>query len=288
MLTTTPLQLKQVGQTVRYHVRTTTAVQVGQMKFANELLYVVEQTLKAQSAAGYVVQFDVHHTMQQAEDLFSQVVADVNQVSRTLLVQTDPHGNLLQVENQLDLLKEWQHMGPALRDKYAQQAAVRPFLDAFEQQLRQPGSLEANLRHKGLYGALLPGIYGYDYQAGPALSQRCISGFFNTFDLPLLLSTEQTDLEAEEAVASPRAIRLLTTGKLDEEAFAEKEFRRLIRSLVDDYRFSVELEVTYKAIHLVDEWSGLLLTSQQALKAEVPGVYHNAITHHVSQQPTQA
>lgn len=276
------LELTLLHRPLRYHVRTATAVRVGSMQLENELLYVAEQTLLDRTPVGYLLQVEVLHAMQKAEDLFSRVTADVNQASRRLLLRTNAHGQLLRVENQPELVQQWQQLYPSLRTKYAQEEAVGPFLRAFDQQIQQPGSLEANLRYKGLYGALLPGFYGHTYgRAAPIEEIRCIPAFFNTLDLPLRLRTTEQPLSADQASTFPQALRLITTGKLDADAFATADFRRLLRTVADDPTYPVDLTVDYEQEHLVDKLTGLLLASEQILKAEVSGLYHNAITHHV-------
>ena len=279
------LELTLVGQAQRYQVRTTTAVQVAQMKFENELLYVVEQRVLDKSANGYMLQIDILHATQKAEDLFSRVLADANQATRRLVLQTDLCGRLLRVENQADVLHQWEAVRKAVRAKYAAEPTVLPFLDSFEQQLAVPGSMEANLREKGVHGALLAGVYGQEFGSKPVRSKRQITGFFNELDLPLVLAT--TAVGADDPTA-PGAVAVTATGTLDEEAFAATEFRRLMRGIVDDYTFPVDLDLECEARHVVDARTGALLRSAQRLVAEVPGVYHNRVTHDIFPQPPSA
>lgn len=274
------LELTASGRPQRYQLRTTTAVQVAQMQFANELLYVVDYTVLRKTAQGYVVQIEVLHAMQQATDLFSRVTADLNQASKKLVLQTDAHGNLLHVENQPEVVQAWEALRQPLRAKYSAEPTVQPFLDAFEQQLAVPGSMEANLRDKGVCGALLLGIYGQAYHDTPLLTKRQIKGFFHDIDLPLQLATTAT-----AAPELPATVLLSATAQVDSEVFAATEFRRLMRSLVDDYTFPVALQVDYTAQHALAAHTGELLRSQQRLTAEVAGVYHNTVTHEVFPQP---
>ncbi|WP_046243795.1 hypothetical protein [Hymenobacter terrenus] len=279
------LHLTAFGQPRRYQVRTTTAVQVGAMKFENELLYVVEQTVLGNNERGYLLQIDVVHAIQQATDLFSRVTADLNQATRRLVLQTDLHGQLLRVENQPEVLRAWQAMRKAVQAKYAAEPTVRPYLDAFEQQLAVPDSMAPNLRNKGLYGALLPKVYGQAYAKEPVHSRQQISGFFHDIDLPL---TVATTAQPTEETAFQDAVQVTATASLDAESFAATDFRRLMRSIVDDYKFPVDLTLTHRANHLLAARTGELLRSQQQLAAEVPGVYLNRITHDVFPQPPTA
>jgi len=265
----------------RYRVRTTTAVQVGTMQFENEWLYVVEHTALGQNEHGYVLQLDVVHAVQKATDLFSRVTADLHQASRRLVLQTDWRGQLLRVENQPEVRQAWEALRKDLYAKYAAEPTVRPYLDAFGQQLAVPGSMEPNLRHKGVYGALLPGVYGH-YAQEPVRTQQCITGFFHDLDLPLLVATT-----AQPAANGLReTVHVTATATLNADAFATPAFRRLVRDLADDHRFPVDLAVTHGADHWLDAQTGELLRSQQQLAATVPGIYHTAFTHEVLPQPT--
>jgi hypothetical protein len=80
-------------------------------------------------------------------------------------------------------------------------------------------------------------------------------------------------------------VLLAVTAEVDDEAFARDEFRRLMRSIADDYTLPVALQLDYAAQHALATDTGYLLRSQQRLVAEVPGVYHNTITHEVFPQP---
>ncbi|NML65115.1 hypothetical protein HHL22_07835 [Hymenobacter sp. RP-2-7] len=257
------------------------AVQVAQMKFENELLYVVELRVLGENEHGYLLQVDVQHSTQQATDLFSRVLADVNQVSSSLVLQADAHGRLVEVKNQAEIQRKWQAASPAIRARYASEPAVQPFLDTFEQQLALPGSMEVNLRTKGVHSALLAGLYGQAYATEPVVSHHVIPGFFNELDLPLLLATQ-----AEEAADDAAIVLISRTGSLDTAAFSNQDFRRLIRGIVDDYTFDVALEIDCQAHFALHRHTGALLRSRQHLRAEVPGVYHNSITHEIFPHPS--
>lgn len=273
--------LELLAPTQRYQIRTTSAVQVAQMKFENELLYVVEQRLLGRNERGYLLQVEILHATQRATDLFSRVLADVNQASSKLVLQTDQRGRLLQVENQAEVQRKWQAIGPAIRARYADEPAVQPFLDAFGQQLAVPGSMEANLQTKGVHGALLAGLYGQELGSEPTLTQLTIPGFFNELDLPLQLATH-----AEAAADDATIILVSRTGSLDAARFAEQDFRRLMRGIVDDYTFAVALELDCQAHYALHHQTGALLRARQQLRAEVPGVYHNSIAHEIFPHPT--
>ena len=53
------------------------------------------------------------------------------------------------------------------------------------------------------------------------------------------------------------------------------DFRRLVRGIVDDYAFPVDLGLDCQAQHLFDAHTGALVRSQQRLAVEVAGVYRN-------------
>ena len=272
---------------VRYNLRTTTTIQVGSTKFENEILYVAEQRVLARNAEGYVLETLMKHSMQKADDLFSRVVADVSQASQRLVVQTDQHGNLVRVENQPEVYQHWQKIRPDLAKKYADEATVAPFLESFGTQLAIPGSMEVNLRHKGLLGALLVGLYGYPIGRGsdPLVTKRRITGFFGEIDLPLALTSSTQPPPADVVLTSVNAAYVGSTGIVDTETFASEALRRLMRDLVDDFKFPVDLQLECTNAHIFDQISGTLLHSNQLLRVEVPGVYYNATAHELVAQP---
>lgn len=274
------LELTASPQVQRYQVRTTSAVQVAQMKLENEVLYMLEQRVLGKNEQGYLLQIDVLNSTQRATDLFNRVLADVSQVSNSLVLQTNEHGHLLRVENQAEVQRKWKELRPIMRARYASEPAVFPFLDAFEQQLAVPGSMEANLQTKGVHSALLTGLYGQSFSTEPLVSLYTIPGFFNELDLPLVLATR-----AEETTDDTTLALISRVGSLDADKFPAQDFRRMMRSIVDDYTFAVALEIDCQAHFALNRYTGVILRSHQQLRAEVPGVYHNSIAHEIFSQP---
>lgn len=279
-LTLAALLLKAGVAPVVHEVATTVAVQVGPTRFTNSSHALVRQTLLSKSATDYLVGVDIVEATQQATDLFSRVTADINQLSRQLVLRADTQGRLTEVANRPDLLQQWVRLRPALAQKYADQPSVAPFLEAFEQQLALPGTLELSIVNKGLYGALFPGLYGQALSATNGVeSQRELLNFFNQLPLPLLLTTVASPAPADMPGA---AIQLTTTGRLDESRFDKRAFERMMRDIVDDVSFAVALAIIHSETYVVDLASGWILSGFQTLTAEVPGAYYQQTTHTIT------
>jgi hypothetical protein len=275
-----PLVLKAGSPPIAHRLESAIAVQVGPNRFENRTAAVVKQTLVSKAADGYVIAVEVLDFQQQATDLFSQVTADLNQLSQRVVVRTDAHGCLAQVLNVPELTQQWVRLRPTLHQKYAGQPAVRPFLDSFEQQLSVPGTFEQSLRNKGIYGALFPGLYGQPLSSEQgSSSHRQLHNFFNQLHLPLLLTTlaspNRTTSLADE-------LRLTTTGQLDEAQFDALAFQRMMQSIVDDVTFPVTLELDHTETYTVDLASGWITRGVQALTAQVPGAYFQESRHEIS------
>jgi hypothetical protein len=271
-----PLLLQADIAPITHQVDTTVAVQVGPNRLANSLSTLVRQTLVRRSAEGYLIGVEVLEATQQATDLFSQVTADLNELSQQLLLRTDAQGRLLQVANSPDLVRRWEQLRPALLRKYANQPSVASFLQAYGTQLTVPGTFEQSIFGKGIYGALFPGVYGQVLSATEGVQkQRQLPNFFNQLALPLLLSTV-----AGPAPPSPfAAIQLTTTGRLDEKLFDRPSFERMMRDIVDDVTFSVELAVMQAETYVIDLSSGWIASGSQSLVVEVPGAYYQEVKH---------
>ena len=275
-----PLVLRASSPPVLHRVESSTAVQVGTNRFENRTATVVQQTLLSKAADGYTIAVEVLGFQQQATDLFSQVTADLNQLSQRVVVRTDAQGCFAQVLNAPDLLQRWQHLRPALQQKYAKQPAVRPFLESFDQQIGVPGTLELSLRNKGIYGALFPGLYGQalDNEQGHR-HYRQLPNFFNALPLPLQLTTLASLKPTASAV---QELTLTTTGQLDESQFDALAFQRMIQSIVDDVTFPVALEIEHTETYGVDLSTGWLSSGVQALSAQVRGAYFQEHRHEIS------
>lgn len=272
-----PVALKSSVPPVVHRIESSLAVQVGTTRFENQTATVVQQTLAKKTASGYMIALEVLDFKQQARDLFSQVTADLNQLSRHLLLRTDVHGQITQVINTPDLLEQWRRMRLGLEKKYADQPAVAPFFDSFEQQMAVPGTFESSLLNKGIYGALFPGLYGHplDHRQGHVTHRR-LANFFNQVPLPLRLTTvagpATTGLDANE-------LNFSTVGCLDSAQFDALGFQRLMQGIVDDMSFPVDLEVTHAEEYNVDLATGWIAHGTQGLRAEVPGAYFHQTKH---------
>ena len=275
----TPLVLKAAIPPVTHRVTSAVAVQVGRMKFENQFVSLVQQTLVRKSADNYLIAVEVLDFQQQATDLFSRVTADLNQLSQRLMLLTDVHGNIVQVVNAPEMTQQWTKARPILERKYADQPAVQTFFTAFEQQLAQPDTFELSLRNKGIYGALFPGLYGrpLSHNVG-SVYERQLRNFFNQLDLPLKLTTVSG---ARVPGTYAEELPLTTVGRLDEPRFDALAFQRLMQSIVDDMSFAVALEVEHSESYGVDVASGWIAHGHQTLTVEVPGAYFHESKHEI-------
>ncbi|RZK90053.1 MAG: hypothetical protein EOO62_35640 [Hymenobacter sp.] len=204
-----PLALSSLAAPRTYQLTTTSLVRLNEAEEQNTYRTIVRQTLLARKPNNtYQILLEVLDFQTEKATLFNELAADLNQVSNSLVVQTDVYGRLVRIENKADMLQVWQRLKPDVVKKY-QQYYPPAFFEAFEQNMRAEGVFEKSLRHKGLHGVLLAGIYGYGYVPEAAVpGTRVLEQFFNNIDLPLQTSTR--------AVAGPEPgqLTLHLTGTL--------------------------------------------------------------------------
>ncbi|MGI4736994.1 MAG: hypothetical protein ACRYG7_17630 [Janthinobacterium lividum] len=269
-----PLALSSVAASRTYRLTTTSRVCMNEAEEQNTYHTVVRQTLLARKPNNtYRLALEVLDFQAEKATLFNELAADLNQVSNSLVIQTDVYGRLVRIENKADMLQAWQRLKPGAVKKY-QPYYPPAFFEAFEQNIRAEGVFEKTLRHKGLHGVLLAGIYGYGYVPdAPVPGTRVLEQFFNNIDLPLQTSTRLV------AGPTPAQLTLHLTGTLHQAALREDDLRRLVRTMADNPLLKVSLTANCQERYDLDAATGWLVAAEQRLQAEIPGIYHNEVYH---------
>lgn len=271
-----PLALTELAAPRIYQLITTSQVRMNEAEEQNTYYTRARQTLLERRPNNtYRLLLEVLDWRADKPTQFTELAADLNQVSNSLVIQTDIYGRLERIENQDDMLRTWQRIKAELVRKY-QPDYPKSFFKAFGQNIKEEGVFEKTLRHKGLHGVLLPGLYGYAYQSEvPIAGRRVLEQFISHLDLPLLTSTQ---LQAPNA-ATPGQLHLHVKGSLNEAAFRDDELRRTLRAMADNPLLKVDLNVACTEEYLLDADTGWLRTAEQRLAVEVPGIYRNALHH---------
>ena len=269
-----PLALAPLAAPRTYHLTTTSLMRMNEAEERNTYHTTARLTLLERKPNNtYRLAIDVLSFEAENSTFFNSLAADLNQVSNSLIVQTDVYGRLERIENKADMLKTWQQLRDEVVKKY-QQYYPKAFFDAFGQNIQVDGLFEKTLRHKGLHGIVLAGLYGYGYTPdAPIRGTRVLEQFINQVSLPLQTTTTvATD-------AAPGQLRLSVEGTLHHAALQEDDLRRLFRTMADNPVLKVQLQATCQEQYDLEASTGWLLRAEQRLTAEVPGIYHNDVHH---------
>ena len=267
-----PLALSGLAAPRTYQLTTTSAMRMNEAEEQNTYRTVARQTLLERKPNNtYRLAIDILSFEADNATFFNELAADLNQVSNSLIVQTDVYGQLERIENKPEMLQTWQEIKPGIVKKY--QAKCPPtFFEAFERNLRTEGVFEKTLRHKGLHGVLLAGIYGYGYVPGvPVPGTRVLEQFINQVALPLQTSTQLA------ASPTPAQLTLHLTGTLHQAALRQDDLRRLFRTMADNPLLKISLHATCQERYDLEIATNLLTRAEQHLLAEVPGIYRNEV-----------
>lgn len=267
-----PLALSSLAAPRTYQLTTTSSMRMNEAAEQNTYRTVARQTLLERKPNNtYRLAIDILSFEADNATFFNELAADLNQVSNSLVVQTDVYGQLERIENKPEMLQAWQHIKPGIVEKY--RAKCPPaFFEAFEQNLQAEGVFEKTLRHKGLHGVLLAGIYGYGYVPEmPVPGTRILEQFINQVALPLQTSTELA------AGPMPAQLTLHLTGTLHQAALREDDLRRLFRTMADNPLLKVRLQASCQERYDLEAATGLLTRAEQHLLAEIPGIYRNEV-----------
>ena len=275
-----PLALSGLAAPRTYQLTTTSAMQMNEAEEQNTYRTVARQTLLERKPNNtYRLAIEILSFEADKATFFNELAADLNQVSNSLVIQTDVYGRLERIENKAEMLATWQAIKPDVVKKYAQYYP-ETFFDAFEQNIQVEGVFEKTLRHKGLHGVLLAGIYGYGYVPGtPVAGTRVLEQFINHVDLPLQTTTQVAPN------STPGHLTLHLTGTLHEAAFQEQDLRRLFRTMADNPLLKVSFQAACQERYDLEVATNWLVSAEQRLQAEVPGIYRNEVHHQLEMLP---
>ena len=162
-------------------------------------------------------------------------MADLNPVNNQLLFEVSAAGELLAIRNMEQVEAQWQGLRPHIVQKYGRTPEGRAFIAGFEQRLKSETLLSSFL-HKGAYGVLFPGLFG---PVGPldnmrrGYSERLMSGFFGSIDLPLRMHSPIAPAPQENST------KLRVTGEVNESRFDDAGFQALVKQAMDMLNFRV-------------------------------------------------
>ena len=202
-----PLALAPIAAPRTYQLTTTSLMRMNEAEEQNTYRTTARLSLLERKPNNtYRLAIEILGFEAENDTFFNALAADLNRVSNSLVVQTDVYGRLEQIENKADMLKTWQRMRSDVVKKY-RQYYPEAFFDAFGHNIAVEGVFEKTLRHKGLHGVLLVGLYGYGYAPdAPVRGTRVLEQFINQVSLPLQTTTTVA------ADAAPGQLRLAVVG----------------------------------------------------------------------------
>ena len=203
------------------------------------------------------------------------MLADLNPVNNQLLFEVSTYGDLLAIRNLEQMEEQWQGLRPQIVNKYGRTTEGRAFIEGFEQRLGSD-TLLSSFQHKGAYGILFPGLFNPTGPAGAirwGCSERLMSGFFGSVDLPLKMNTEVTPDSGK-----PGKCQLRVTGQLDEGRFDAAGFQLLVKQAMDMMNFRVVHHLDCQEEYDLDD-AGWLTAARQELTFTVDNFYHQHTRH---------
>jgi hypothetical protein len=269
------VRAKNIGYAEVYELMTQSKVVVEKQLFENQTRTIAKQTLLDQSPKGDLIGVEIINVQQKAQDTMSLLLAEINELNKYLVFETDIKGNALRLVNYGDLGNKWYQIKERIRQKYGRSAPIEQLFVDFEKNLAlgEESLLEA-MQHKGLYGVLFSGIYAFN-ESPQFESKRVIKNLFGTIDLPLRIRHTTTIMQHGGA----DIFNITGRGILDEAAFKALEFQRLIRQMRDSFNLKVDLKVEYTEGYAVRQSDGWIQQAMQNLKVEVQGIYLNETKH---------
>ena len=269
-----PLALAPLAAPRTYHLTTTSLMRMNEAEERNIYRTTARLTLLERKPNNtYRLAIDVLSFEAENDTFFNALAADLNQVSNALIVQTDVYGRLERIENKADMLRTWQRIRSEVIKKY-QKYYPEAFFEAFGQNIAVEGVFEKTLRHKGVHGVLLAGLYGYGYAPdAPVRGTRVLEQFINQVSLPLQTTT------TVGSNAAPGQLKLAVAGTLHHAALQEDDLRRLFRTMADNPLLKVQLQAACQEQYDLETPTGWLVRAEQRLTAEVPGIYYNDVHH---------
>ncbi|HEX8325916.1 MAG TPA: hypothetical protein VF629_00130 [Hymenobacter sp.] len=259
-----------------YQIQTDTSTKVRDRTVSNSIATTLRQTHYGRTRYGTDAVFTELLSFQQTDQSpLAVLLADLNPVNNQVLFEVSTYGDLLAIRNLEQIEAQWQGLRPHIKHKYGRTAEGRAFIEGFEQRLSSDALL-SSFRHKGAYGILFPGQFN---PAGPAgairrgYSERLMSGFFGSVDLPLKMHTQ-----VMPDSGAPGQCQLRVTGEIDEVRFDAAGFQLLVKQAMDMINYRVVHHLDCQEEYDLDE-AGWLTAARQELTFTVDNFYHQHTRH---------
>lgn len=263
-----------------YKVQTETSTRVREQVIRNSITATLRQTeygsVDNDSHTVLVEQLDFR---QSDRSPLAVLLNDLNSLNERLVFDLSIYGDLQRLRNQSQVIERWHRLKPQLMATYGRSAEGVAFLQGFEQQLMGE-SLLNNFRHKGAYGVLLPGLFATNGLVREGPSQRTITNFFGSLDLPLLL---QTTVTPSTTPAGGRTVEVLVGP--NPARFDEDKLRALAQEIMDQLNVETVHHIEGKESYTLAA-DHTLVAARQTLSAVIEGVYHHYTQHTLTLLPT--
>lgn len=260
-------------QSRTYQIQTHTTTLVREKTAGNSITLTLRLTYYGPANNGTdTVLVELLDFQQTDQSPLSVLMAALNPVNNRLVFEVSTYGDLLNIRNLDQVEEQWRALRPGIVYQYGRTPDGMAFINGFGQQLHSD-ALMTNLRHKGAYGVLFPGLFGRNGAVRTGVSSRLLKGFFGAVDLPLLLQTE-----AQPDPQLPGGRQLLVTGSLDTDRFDEAGLRRLVREAVDMLNFRVSHRINCREDYHLDA-SGWLTAARQELTFTIENFYYQHTQH---------
>ena len=259
-----------------YQIQTDTSTRVRDRTVGNSITTTLRQTHYGRTPSGTDAVFTELLSFQQTDQSpLAVLLADLNPVNNQLLFEVSTYGDLLAIRNLEQIEEQWQGLRPHIKQKYGHTAEGQAFIEGFEQRLGS-NTLLSSFHHKGAYGILFPGLFNPTGPPGAirrGYSERLMSGFFGSVDLPLKMHTQVTPDNGE-----PGKCQLRVTGQIDEARFDDAGFQLLVKQAMDMISFRVVHHLDCQEEYGLDD-TGWLTAARQELTFTVDNFYHQHIRH---------
>ncbi|RZK32633.1 MAG: hypothetical protein EOO63_00715 [Hymenobacter sp.] len=266
------------GQPHTYAVQTTTEIrlpgQVLQQRTSSLLRYTVTEVLPGghQLVELLTLQMQAPPTAGGLVEL----LLDIARANSPLQVEVDELGQLRRVLNKSVLANQWRELLPWLQAKHrATPGALELFGQVATQFADNNQRLEQALANKGVYGMVLPGLWGLRPVGGDTRTDcKTLHQFFKNSALPLLVDWQTTSTEVLDQTAE-----ITGTGRLDSARFDHAAFQQHLDELTGPLPRPPALQVAWAERYTVSRTGQGILMGEQTLRVGIPGVYEHNTRH---------
>ncbi|RNL83273.1 hypothetical protein ED312_15430 [Sinomicrobium pectinilyticum] len=242
---------------------------MGSMPQENVVKIIAEKKLLSRDEEGFVYRLHIPERKQSNQEGIRALEYDLSWLQQKLELRTNNQGEVTHIFNLWEIEDIWRANRNRFYQKHKRFSAIEDVMEQTDVLLQNPERFISVFKESEVGSLLFPPLYEEHTEIGQKTAQhKVFEGFFETVDLPLLLTT--TLKRRKELIANNA--HLLRKGTLDTDRFDQKRVQKMFRKLADKITLKVGVDLNYLETYDLDRYDWIDYAGQ-LFRVRIKGLF---------------